>query len=79
MSSENRQKAKPAKRQSVSQSFDLSQIETLRLVLADQQGNQVLVVELDRHTEDKPQLKLSTGFSKEGDLKSCLTLYDIDA
>lgn len=71
--------AKTAKRRSVSQHFDLSQIESLQLGFTDQQGNEVLVIELDRGTANMPQLNISTSFSATGDLKSCLTIYDLDA
>ena len=77
MTSEKQKKAKPAERQSVSQNFDLSQLESLRLSFTDMQGNQMLVIELDRQTEQSPQLKLSR--YENGDLKSSHTIYDVDA
>jgi len=79
MTTKNQPEVETAKRQSVSQNFNLSQLESLQLSFTDQQGNEVLVIELDRQTEQSPQLKLSTGFTEGGYLKSQLVIFDIAA
>lgn len=71
--------AKTNEKQTVNLGYDLSEIDSLQLCLTDKQGNPVLKVELNREIESNPQLVISTGFDVTGNLKSSLTIYDIDA
>jgi len=68
--------AATAKKQSFNNRFDLDKLESLQLGLVDRKDGEI-IIELDRITEEKPQLKIMR--YEGGDLKSCYTIHDIDA